>query len=478
MEVKFYDHPEYKSNKDDWIFYNDFYTGNQNKLREVQYLIPHEFELGENTDAVKIRRLREQRSFYINRIEQIVSRYVSIVFKKDPQLDDVALALLDKDLKTIVSTSGKDFISFLKEEIAVNYFVYGKPIVYTDSYAVKAPNAEVEKQLGLSPKFCVINPLDFKDWQHSIKGTFELARFEYKLIEPRANLTDEAKEETYCKVLIFDGTTYTVNVYKKVSEQNKDSWVLESTTPFTGFKDMPLRTIEAEESWIKDSTPIAKKLHNLESSRDNILYFQAYQRIFISGVTNQDHKKALTEFTISFLPDGATVTNIEPAQTTALDNNIKETKEELFKAAFNLSRSVAADSKMVEGADTQASSKEHLTSLLASQVGILENYANQILRDYAAFKIQDFDFKGKVTFNKDFTLEDINALRDSFLSMRDEINLYPTWRKELLKKIANELELDRGEEIQAEIEAGPKQANTGQVRGSILDRLTAQNGGN
>ena len=217
---------------------------------------------------------------------------------------------------------------------------------------------------------------------------------------------------------------------------------------------MPLRSIEDEDSWIKDSAPIAKKLHNLESSRDNILYFQAYQRLFFVGVTNSDHKKALTEFTAGFLPADGRVESIEPIQTLGLD------------------------SKVVEGADTQASSKEHLTSLLASQVSILETFANQILRDYAAFKVQDFDFQGKVTFNKNFTDEDLNELRDSFLTLKDDINRYPTWKKEILKKFAGSQELPEIEKILAEIDSGATTTDTQQVRGSILSRLAVQNGGN
>ena len=201
--IKFFEHPEYIAKKDNWIFYNDFYVGDQSKLRETQYLIPHEFEVGLNTDAIKIRHQREQRTFYINRIEQIVSRYVSILFKEDPQFDEKCLELLDGDVKKIVSVSGKDFTSFLKEEVAVNYFVFGKPIVYTDAPAVVVQNKEQEQQLGLAPKFCLINPLAFKDWQLAEKGGFELARFEYELIEKRSNLDQQPKQVTYCKVLSF-----------------------------------------------------------------------------------------------------------------------------------------------------------------------------------------------------------------------------------------------------------------------------------
>lgn len=434
--MKFYEHPEYIENKNFWELYEDLYQGEHAQLTKSGVLWMHELEAADLPESRMIRARREQRTRYINRYEPIVSRYVSMVFRNDPVMDEKVLALFGDNKDLPVTDEGKSFIAFLKSEIAPDYFNFGNAIAVTDSWNIPVRNLEEQQKLGIRPMFESLCPLEVKDWEYdALTGGFKWARYEYDLIEPRGSAGEEPKKVKYSKVYSFDNGTCTITTYKqtKEAEQGATEWVQVAEVVKTGVPAMPVRIVGDDESWLKDVAQVVLKLHNLESSRDNIHYYQSYQRLFFVGVETSEHKKALSEYTAGFIPAGGNVISIEPVQTTALDNNIAETKLELVKVAFNQGRA-STDSGVVESATTQAATKEQLKSLLLSQISDLENFANNLLKDYAfqAKKISNFD--GKITFSRDLVDEVIDEQIRIYAALQDEINKSTEWRKQTLAK--------------------------------------------
>lgn len=450
----FYHNPLYLERAPFYRLYRDLYEGIHATLVDPEYLWVHDLEAKNHQASKDLRRRREQRTRYRNLIEPIVSRYISIFFKKEPQPDDKVKKLFGDGINDVTGT-GKSLVTFLKEDVTGAALVSGRPIILTDTYDESFPNLKAQRDAKARPYFEIIPALDLKDWELGKDGKFKWLRYEYSMIESRSGADKAPQEGVYSKVFTQGKGVFTVEVYRGKKKDSAGAaqsaadlqqktalrsqqdfcsdyeWELKNSKTLPG--EIPVRTIEGSESWIKDTAQQALKLYNLESSRDSILYFQAYQRIFFIGVTQEEQKKALSEYTVGFLPDGASVDTIEPVSTASLDENIARTTESIYQIAFNQNRQVAADSKAVEGASTQSENKEQLITLIVSEIEALENLTNQAVRDYAAALGQQ-NFDGKVTFNRDINIDDVSEQISLFMQLRGDISKYPLWYKESLKK--------------------------------------------
>lgn len=478
MAIKFYEHPEYKEYSADWKLYRDLYEGDRSALRQGTILWYHDFERNnQNVDAQRLRASREERTRYVNRMETIVSRYVSLVFKESPAKDQGVIDLFDDNIHA-VTAEGESLDNFLKNCVATNYFLFGKVGVRTDSFAVEVANREQEQAAGQRPFWEEIEPLDLKDWQYLPNGKgLQFVRYEYVQVEARQSATEKPQEVLYTELLQLTGLSQVEAMkYKQVkAADGAAEWVLVSSTILTGLTAIPFKILGEGESWVKDSAQIILALYNKESSRDNILYYQAYQRLFIIGVNDEQHKRQLSEYSIGFLPDGASVQAIEPGSITSLSEAIAQDKDELLKVAFNNTRNIAAESKVAEAADTQQAGKEGLVSLILAHIETIETFANQIIADYAAYKgIKDF--QGRVTFSRDIKVEDIDKEIQTYAALRDDINQVPLWKKAFLKKVAASQNLGQIEEINQAIDAVSTTAPS-VLGGGVGQRLLANFGG-
>lgn len=479
--IKLFEHPAYAKLKDKYQTWKDLYDGDHDVLRWSRYLWTHELEGLGTEDSNRIRSIRELRTRYCNLIEPVISRYTSLFFKDEPIISPEVDELFGDGIHDVTGT-GKSLQTFLKEDVLSALLLYGRPIIFTDAYNSTAPNRDIEEKTGLSPTFEVLQPFSVKDWQIETqdparKGKFRFLRCEYYLVEPRESARQEPTLTLYSKEMAFRNGTYSIDIYKAENEQTgATNWKLVSSQEFTGYPDLPVKSIEGEQSWIKDVAEQALKLYNLESARDNIQLYQAYQRIFISGVTNADQKKALAEFIISFLPENSAVHTIEPANTQSLDQNIERTVNNLFRIAFNQNRTVSGDSGSVESAETQQESKEQLTSLIISSIESLETLINAAIKDYAWFKNGDADFEGKIHLSKDLKVDDVTKQIEIYSALRDEINKVPLWRSETLKKFVEEQNLPEKEEILEALDnlPPPQNSNSLDIRTNLLSQINGR----
>lgn len=491
VATTFFKHPDWMLNHRDWIVTQDLFEGFHDILTREEYLWRHELELDHVNGGGKLRVIRERRSRYTNYIRSVVKRYVSIIFKNEPDISDV-VDLFGDEIDD-VDGRGNHLLRFIKNIVAETYFLYGAPYILVDSFGITAGSLQEEKELGHRPFMEVFQPLEVTDWEveggdPARKGRLNFLRCEFVVVEPRESAEMIPVEFRYTKLLERNEEgKYQISVYRgsenktdpreqvtsRRDERNEkhshnfgerhsiddDKWVLVSgPLVVSEFDEIPVSFLK-EESWVKEVVPLCLLKHNTQSALDNVLLYQAFQRIMVAGRIPEEGKSAMSEYVITFLPEGASVTVIDPADTSALEKRNGTLAGEIFRTAFFQSRVMPADSRGVEAAATQREAKEEFLAAMINASQNLEHLMNNAFKAYAKFKgINDFD--GEIRFEKDITMEDVSEQMALARAHWDVIQKHPTWRKEVNKKIAKQQNLDNVEDIITEIEDAPEPVNS------------------
>lgn len=440
--TKFYEHPEYENQEDSWTTYQDLYEGDHRKLISPKYLWMHELEYSEQsaskdpmtytTETVgeKIRRIRCQRSRYYNLFEPIVSTWIAMALSKPMRLNDELIELLGPKGLDDIDGKGTSLFDFILGPIAISYFRDGKSVILAD-----APGDPSQKDFR--PTLEVLNVLDVKDWQYNDDGSLDSLRWEYKVVEPRSSLSEKPKEVEYCKVYSnnYDGTI-SVDIFREDEQGDEYELINSSILPLS---QLPIVIGHNNEPWVKDVAEQQLVLYNLDSSHQNQLNTQAFQRVFVSGDLEDKHLISISEYAVSVLPPEARPYVIEPSNTEPLEKAIRAAMDKLYRVAFNRTRGVSADSREAPGASTLREMSTELITLLVQAVGQLESITNRALHNYAKFKLGEEkakEFKGRIEFSRDITADDITMQLQMFIAYRDSIMSIPSWKKAHLKKVA------------------------------------------
>lgn len=477
MSTPLFEHPEYTDNYMSWMMYHDLYQGEHSTITMPIYLWKHVLEDNDTQAAAKIRSLRQLRTRYLNTIEPVLSRYISIFFKEKLILSDTISELLTE--KTDITGQGHSVHAFFADKVLLTYLLYGRVFIIADNYNVQPINAAQDALVF--PTLECLSPLDVPDWEIETedptrKGKLRFIRYEYKIVEPRTDSTSKPVESRYSKELKYVNGIYSVRVWKEAQKKQTDvktndtQWDLVSEQEFSGFSDLPVRFIFSD-SWIKDVAQETLRLYNFMSSRDNILYHQAYQRTFFIGNLNSQQEKAVAEYTAAVLPENTVVQTIEPANPVALDQAIERSINAIFRIAFNQHRTIAADSKVAESSDTQQESKEQLVTLVLSEIDRFEKLINDSVSDLLFFKTKE-TIDPNIKMSRDLKADDIDKQIQIFAALRDEIVSVPEWRAEVLKKFVQAQDLQNAAPIIKSIENAPVATQTNlQIRNSIFSRL-------
>lgn len=483
QKLRFYKHPEYVFRRPNYKLYKDLYEGRHDVLIAPEYLWLHELETENHPEAATKRSVREQRSQYANLIEPIVSRWVGLLFKKDPDVSGVE-DLFGEEINDVDGT-GKSLVSWIREEVTVPLLLFGRPFILVEGSGERARNKEEEKVKGLRPYFVSIPAIEFVDWDietgtSSSRGKYRAFRWQYSAIDPRKSLSEPPVEGAYSKLYERTESGFRVSLYRgekrnassilPTSDTNAPTNFGQSQTAvapgsdddyewslvgepqdIAGWDRLPLSTIQYHESWVKDVAPLALRFFNLESALDNQLLYQAHQRIFIVSDMDRVEKLGLGEYTVTFLPPGSDVKSVEPTDTSASNDRIEYTLSLISKVAFNQTRNLPLNAKAVEGADTIREQKEEFVNLALATIEDLEVMVNEAIRNYAKSKGIE-DYKGEVKFDKDITIEDVDQATNQFLAMRSDIVKVPRWHKAYLKKVAVEQSLPDTEQILEDID--------------------------
>lgn len=463
--TKLYQHPDYAKKSRSWKLYRDLYEGDHATLTGEQYLWPHVLERA-TVDGQRIRAIREQRTRYTNYIESIVSTLQSIFFVSPPNFEEAEAQFgEDSELLSNVDGNGASLLSFIKDQVFVNYVLYGMPIIFVDALPTRAETVAEARAAGLRPFMQLINPIDMVDWWIEPGRGFQALRFEYFLDEPRATLEEKPKRTRYSRQLFLLDGVYSARRYRQANSQEIEAsqslknplstgdWVLDAEMSVPGLERLPVATILNQESWIKDAAQEALRFFNLVSTRDNILNNQAYQRLFVASDIDDEAFLAIGEYTIGRLPKDSNVIAVEPTSTDAIEKAISSSGMNIFKVAFNQSRALPSDGAAVESAETLSERKADLLSMVMSSIDELEKLTNDALSLYARFAGIE-GYSAKVTFSRDITQSAVEQQLQLFAANRDLIARFPTWERAWAKKVVEKMALPEAEQIKAEIDGG------------------------
>lgn len=460
-KIKFFEHPEYSNSLEDFIKYRDLYEGKHDILAQSEYLWPHEFELTETGN--KLRKVRESRTQYTNLIRPFIDRYNAMVFREDLIFTE-AEKELGKNIVEDVDGNKTDYFSFLRNCVATNYFLYGRVILIADAFDIPGDlSVEEAEQLGKRPFLDCINPLDVKDWEIDLMpgpnyGKLVKVRYEYQMIEPRASLMSEPQVSIYCKVmeLVPESNGFEWSTYKLRGERRgkNESWEAVSVGNFVPeFQQLPV-VYYFGDSWIREVCGLALSLFNTESALDSQLLYQAFQRLIFRGNFDKEKKMPIHEGTALLVPGEGEIKVLEPTNPVALERRIDRIVNNMYKVAFNQTRHMPSDSKMVEAAESQRESKDDFLALVRQASKDLQDITNEGLRLLFDFSGKEFDEElHAVKYDLTVTRQDIEQEKEIMLAFMNEIKKFPSWHKAVLKKLANKMSLENIEEIELQIDA-------------------------
>lgn len=472
-------HPKYLDFRDDWILWRDLYEGKHKTLTKPQYLWPHVQESKGTSDSNELRDHRANRTRYLNLIEIIISLWQGLFFKTPPTIEG-----MDEKVVEDVDGNGTSFYSFLKNEVLRDYFLYGKAIAIVDASPFTATSRAQEEELGLRPYIETIPALSMVDWDIETVdpkriGKYNFARYKYTVVEPRKNETQAPTVQEYSRALRSDGTAYIIVPYLLHEEQKntksikQDPYVeatyMEKGSPIqTNLKEIPISVME-DDSWVKDLAQEALRYYNLRSNHDNILYHQGWQKLFGIGVETAEHKAALSENLIAFIPKDGDIKTVEPVDTTAITKAMDESMAAAFKVGLNQLRMLPSDSRVGQSEDAQAEEKQNRYELVESTLAELEDFARDVLNNCQLF-INGKEFSGKVELCKSLgeqSIENFVLIYNSFArhfqenEVLNKITLKEALKKMKLPEQEMELALAAADTIKA---SKPREESRGLIR--------------
>jgi hypothetical protein len=469
-DVELFQHSEFKAHNAEWRLSRTLYEANREELRASDILWSHLFEEKTLDGQTTLRPLREKRSQYTNLKEPIVSAFTTLFFRNDPDTSGV-----DKIFGPAISNvdgENRSLVTFIKETLFANYFLYGRGFIVTDTPAVDVVTKEDEQRLGVRPRWLGLGALSVPDWSKGSSG-YKLIRYEYDEDAPRGDLDTKPQMVRKSKSYKLGSGAVTVREY---TQAGTTTWT-PSVEAQVKISEIPVSVVSGR-AWTKDIDPLLMRLFNLESTLDSQILHQAYQRVFIIGDVDSKALQQSGEFVISILPAGSSVHVVEPADTSPTEKRISATSSQIYRIAFNQSRTVSADSRAVEGEDSAAERKEELVSLIKSEIEQIEKCVNDAVRHWATLGGFDgYDPETHVVkFSRDITRDDVEKAMESLAFLRDYLPKYPKWEKATLKKVARSQGLPEYKEIEAEIESGPAAVSVSTAQGAAKRLQVALNG--
>lgn len=441
--MKLYNHPDYDIEVKKWIDYRTLYTG---EGVNTAFLIKHEFEEAESDISKKMWSNRFKRTEYTNLVEPFINRFTSMCFSGDN--DFSAVKDLLGDTANDVDGNGLDFESFFRRYVAKDLILYGKPTVH-----INAPEGE-----NVRPYIATISPINIKSWKHK-DGELVAIRYDYEFIDV-GDLLSKPVIKKLSDIYVLEGNSVIVETYEQKGSGAEYKLVDEN---IINIDKLPfVQTITTTR--MQHCTPVLRAKHNLESSYDNQLLFQAIQRILILGENiSKDSAIVANEGAVSVIKGNGTIQVIEPTEPKSLERRIEQRLNDFFKIAFNQTRHMPNDSRVGQSADTLKESKEDFVKQVESCAKDLETLANQTLEIMCKFQGVEYDPEKKIIIGDNLDPENLNEQVQNARIFFDEIGKYPSWRKDFLKKLARSMNLKDIESIESEIDNSTQTAGNNRL---------------
>lgn len=498
--IQLYRNPDYARQYPNWKRYSDLYYGDYRTMRGADYLWYHKIESLNDADSRRLRASREQRTRYLNLPEINVSLWQSLLFRDEPILDAEALKNLD-GAEHDIDGNGNSFTTWLRDYACRDYLVFGNVIALTDAFPFVAASKKQEQTLGLRPFVELLSPLNVVDWgieagDPKRVGKYNFLRHEYDVTLPRTRSREAPRVRRQSAELMLDGGVYTLQMYsgptyeadksgslKPLSIDASSPWSLDGAPVATKLKELPLTVINSV-TWIDGVCEETLRHYNIRSNKDNILYNQGFDQIFIKGISANDmpaFNAAMNEYTKIFLPENGDAFKLDATEVAAYERAEAQALDAVFKVGLNQLHSLPGDSKIIAAADSQNAQKDNTYATIEASIEQLETFANDILVRFEEFKTGGKRPPGKIDFCDNVSDQNITDFMTVWAGFRDMFRGIEEIEKPAAKiaveKLGfNEKELKLAQEAIDRASFG--QANQQQIAGRRADAVaTALNGG-
>lgn len=434
-EIGVANHPEYIEFITTYLAINDFVNGSIKSVRD--YLRRYDTESPDTPQGKRAWQSRLNRLYNKNLCEPPLLVHLAhlsqeIEFKSKPS-DHMAEIIADVDG---LGTNLKNFA----RGIIWEYLKLGRVGVLIDAPAEVAPNKVQAIANGERCYFEIYPATKIRDWEVIEKGS-ERGYFKKlvlqlpPVIKSESGKNKKIKEVRYEKLLMFeysptlnaDGTTtpgytfselicneegplfdYVTGSAESMPDEyagqrnytvDKAGSVVGSHIPFVIMGQSPLESI------LKDVWELNYAALNLNSTLTNIIYYQAFQRILLSGVT-EDEAKYLAEniAALAKSPD-AKVWTIEPGNPDAAFRELANIENQARRRGMLENHQLLnEDSKESPSAESKAKDMLARGRYYHYVIDLLTDTLNRIF-DFAA-QFEGEEESPDVVIGRDFGLED------------------------------------------------------------------------
>lgn len=499
MTVELYTHPEYRRNLHDWQTLRDLYCGNETTMRSTRYLPKFAVEDEElsthaesKNSARHIYTQRMARTFYTNLCDPIVWIWIGWLFSEALNLDSISRIVTPEEQANF-DGKGTSFID-IAQEMARVMILYGPTYAVIDTPGFETQTRAEDAATGKRPYGQIIDPIHVPDWRirnvnFSDTGQYEQLDYIWQAVTPRASGRDAPQEQWFRRSLYFDSENSIISEYfaqpTEVDQVNmKEKRRFNPFDKSSEWEELERQTLSeltqlpivrgGKQSWILPAASNMRRRHQLESSFENILHYQAYQKVFISGEPLQD-SMVMAENSINFLKEGSVVTQVTSATPTALETRVRDVTDTIFKIAFNQIRTLPGTSEAVQSSETIREERQPQFAAAKSAITEFETMFNSIVDVWAEMKGIERNESEKVTISRDFTPEDIDKFVTHYNTFRDEINKNTAWRRATLEKAVDDANFDSetANEIKETLADAPRVQNN--VRESLIGAINNAN---
>ena len=449
-------HPDYLDSRTRWKTIADFVDGSTERV--LKYLIPHASEAKEDADSKAAWTARRRRTENENDVappRAILLSYLSrpINFGELSTDPDMSARLKDVDgFGTTAEDMARRMCEGKVDDGVMGVLIEAEGSVGVGGSRVEDPNNPFR---SYQTPFCA---LEIYDWSRFKRGA---RRGQLSSVTLSLGMETDANGERYESIVRYSiGETgnYEKQMYRrdeKAEEKNGILEVAEVGPPEAGSLDripFVFFGFGITESKLAMAAQYSKKLLNKISERENVEYFQAYQRTIMTGVQDATKIKTLSENTVTVIPNpDAQVHTIEPGNPDALRVTATELRLKLTRDIMGqYHQAVAQDSAQVQSADSKALDMVGLLAWLNKTLDQLVVALQQIYSIQLTFEGRK-DFNVAISIARDFGIEDdakVVAKRGTIFSRAGQVGVREI-QKQILKQdlqALGNLVRDKGDE--------------------------------
>lgn len=435
--MKLHFHREYETQSDKWAKVSDFVSDEVQRVHK--YVVRFDVEIDEarrtRSAVTESEAARSTRAAYLGSYER---RLRTLDYYNHAQIiRDIHLSALTQDYTFSPQDSDEwrellhDVTGFRKplkrfiREVIEDYLAYGKVGVLVDADEDVSSNRLEALENGERSYFVKFPAASILDWKRFARGPLR-GQFSRVLLQEENVSLDGQQYESFLELTLDVGERYEFRRYRAKESRKKfsahrdgiDVELFEEGQG--GLYRIPFVVMGEGigESALYGVVNQSEVRLNKQSELDNILYYQAFRRTLLSGVSPQE-AVAFAENTVAYTEsENARLQSEDPTEPNALKEEVRGLDRRIFRRGLKERHMQADDTRQVQSAASKAKDSDSLVDWYHTVVDELEAALNDALALQAEFQgFQGANAEPSMVFSRSFAAEDTEAeaMRDSML---------------------------------------------------------------